>query len=411
MRAAARIIVLGFLCLSIGHSPAFAAGADDKHDSGLDVGDLWQRLRHRAEADEQSVADPPEARRFFVLAPSIGSKPSTGVTVGLSGNIAFYTDDPAVTRISSLVGGLKVSQKGQLSAGAKLAAFTAGDRWFLSSDTRMSLTSLNTYPLGADALSSDGENIKYDFLRLYDAAFRRIRPGLFIGAGFNVSRHANIRAGTGGSFDESAYLAYTEKNGFPSDAQTSSGTSVGLLYDTRDNPINADRGSMAAATYRTFFDGFLGGTSTWQEFSFDARTYKSLADDGRRKLAFWFLADMVTGGVAPYLDLPTTGGDNYGRMARGYGEGRYRGEQLLYGEIEYRQTVMSNGLLGFVTFLNTTTIGGPSSSTRLFESMALGAGFGLRVLLNKRSRTNLCADYGWGKQGSRGFYLAIQEAF
>jgi hypothetical protein len=409
MRAAVRVVLVGFLCLTIGDSSVFAADDGDKQDSGLDVGDLWQRLRHKSDADAQTV-DPPEPNRFFVLAPSVGSKPSTGLTVGLSGNIAFYADDPAFTRISSLVGGLKVSQKGQVSAGAKLAAFTGGDRWFLSSDTRMSLTSLNTYPLGADALSADGEDIKYDFLRLYDAAFRKIRPGLFIGGGFNVSRHSNIRPNSG-SLDESAYLAYTEKNGFSPDAQTSSGTSVGILFDTRDNPINPDRGNMAAATYRTFFDGFLGGTSTWQEFSLDARTYKSLDEDGRRKLAFWFLADMVTGGAAPYLDLPTTGGDNYGRMARGYGEGRYRGEQLLYGEIEYRQTVTSNGLLGFVTFLNTTTIGGPSSSTKLFESVAPGAGFGLRVLLNKKSRTNLCADYGWGKQGSRGFYLAIQEAF
>jgi hypothetical protein len=33
------------------------------------------------------------------------------------------------------------------------------------------------------------------------------------------------------------------------------------------------------------------------------------------------------------------------------------------------------------------------------------------MLMNKRSRTNLCADYGVGKAGSRGFYLSIQEAF
>ena len=35
----------------------------------------------------------------------------------------------------------------------------------------------------------------------------------------------------------------------------------------------------------------------------------------------------------------------------------------------------------------------------------------LRVLLNKRSRTNLATDYAWGKGGARGFYLGIQEAF
>ena len=35
------------------------------------------------------------------------------------------------------------------------------------------------------------------------------------------------------------------------------------------------------------------------------------------------------------------------------------------------------------------------------------AGGGLRLLLNKHSRTNLCVDYGWGAHGS----LGIQEAF
>jgi hypothetical protein len=30
---------------------------------------------------------------------------------------------------------------------------------------------------------------------------------------------------------------------------------------------------------------------------------------------------------------------------------------------------------------------------------------------NGRSKTNLCADVGFGKDGSRGVYLAVQEAF
>ena len=38
-------------------------------------------------------------------------------------------------------------------------------------------------------------------------------------------------------------------------------------------------------------------------------------------------------------------------------------------------------------------------------------GGGLRLLFNKHSRTNLCVDAAWGKDGSSGVYLAIQEAF
>jgi len=130
----------------------------------------------------------------------------------------------------------------------------------------------------------------------------------------------------------------------------------------------------------------------------------------RHKLAFWGMSDLVTGGTAPYLDLPTTGGD--GRSARGYGEGRYRGNHLAYGEVEYRGTLTSNGLLGFVGLRqhdhHRRTLRPASGCS---TTWAPAAGTGLRLLLNKRSRTNLATDYAWGKARGRGFYLGIQEAF
>jgi hypothetical protein len=373
----------------------------------LDVGDLWRIARHK----EQAEAD--AARRFLVIAPSIGSKPSTGLNAGLAGNVAFFKGDPDSTHISSVSGGLKVSQKGQTLSGMKFAVFSDGNRWFAQGDNRLSLTSQNTYGLGSDTGPADSANVKYDLFRLYESVYRNVSPGLYVGAGVNFSAHTNIRPGSSSAdvFDDSAYLAYTSRNGFAGEGQTSAGPGVGLIFDTRDNAINAQRGWLASATYRTFVEGFLGGDSSWQELYVDVRTYRNLEADGRQRLAFWFLTDLVVGGVAPYLDLPATAGDTYGRSARGYSEGRYRGEHLAYGEVEYRNTITENGLLGFVAFLNTTTIGSVDTKTKLFDTYAPGAGFGFRVLLNKRSRTNLCTDYGWGKDGSRGFYLSIQEAF
>jgi hemolysin activation/secretion protein len=115
--------------------------------------------------------------------------------------------------------------------------------------------------------------------------------------------------------------------------------------------------------------------------------------------------------VAPYFDLPGTGLDTYGRSARGYSEGQFRGERLLYGEVEYRATLTRNGLVGLVAFLNTTTLTNLESDEHLFDSFATAAGAGVRLSINKRSKTNLCLDFGFGKQGSKGVYLAIQEAF
>ena len=70
----------------------------------------------------------------------------------------------------------------------------------------------------------------------------------------------------------------------------------------------------------------------------------------------------MTGGAAPYLDLPATAAND--RSARGYGEGRYRGDHLVYGEVEYRGALTKGGLLGFVAFLNTTTIGSQETGER-----------------------------------------------
>jgi hypothetical protein len=84
---------------------------------------------------------------------------------------------------------------------------------------------------------------------------------------------------------------------------------------------------------------------------------------------------------------------------------------LIYGEAEYRQMLTRNGLLGLVVFANAATFTNLSTGERLFDSVAPAAGAGLRVLFNKRSRTNLCVDGAFGKDGAKGLYLAIQDAF
>jgi hypothetical protein len=115
--------------------------------------------------------------------------------------------------------------------------------------------------------------------------------------------------------------------------------------------------------------------------------------------------------AAPYLDLPAIADDTYGRSARAYTTARYRGPHQVYGEVEYRTSLTANGLLGAVAFANAAAIDGETPDQKMFSSVAPAAGGGLRVLLSKRSRANLCADYGWGTNGSRGLYLAVRETF
>jgi len=381
-------------------------------EASLDLGDLWRKLwgRPATAVDLDPVVS--ARKRAFVLAPIVGSKPSTGLSLGVASNITFFRGDPETTHISTGYGAIRFTEEHQLLSSLRFAVFTENDRWFLQGDNRFQLNSLKTYDLGIDAPATGSVNTKYHYARLFEAGFLQVARHLFVGAGLDADTHSDVAPGSGttqASFDQSAFTTYSTAHQLPLTAQSSGGTTFDVLFDSRDSSVNPRQGWLASASYRTFFKGFLGGDSTWQELYLDTRTYVRLTPSGRHTLAFWGIGDFVTGGVAPFLDLPDIGSD--GRSGRGYSEGRFRGDHLAYGEVEYRGTLSPNGLFGMVVFLNTVTVSSPLQHESLGDSFATGAGLGLRVLLNKHSRTNLCADYGWGQQGSRGFYLAIQETF
>jgi hypothetical protein len=377
----------------------------------MDVFDLWRKLRHK-EADAHSDAWDYH-KPMVAVAPVIGAKPSSGVLFGAAGNVAFYRGNPATTHISSMVTSLTFSTKKQTSLTNRFTIFGRDSRWRVDGDQRFQWTSLDTFGLGTSADTRTGVLADFDFFRLHQTAFYRLRPALYAGAGLYFDTHTNVGPGDGEepAWTQSPYAAYSQAHGLPLDSQTAAGTSLDLLWDSRDSFINARDGWLAKASYRTLFDAFLGGDSSWQKLTLDVRTYVHLSRDRRHRLAFWGFADLVVGGVAPYFDLPSTAGDAYGRSARGYAEGQFRGERLAYGEIEYRGTLTQNGLLGMVAFFNTTTVTNLAAGEHIFDSFAAAGGVGLRLLINKRSKTNLCFDVGVGKQGSKGIYLAVQEAF
>ena len=377
-----------------------------------DVGDLVRAIRNKPPRPRPVDPDAPPDR-MFVVAPIIGAKPDTGALFGVAGNIATYQGSPKTTHISTSVLSATVSQHGQTLTSVRLTTFTKDDGWLIVGDNRFQWTSQDTFGLGTSSQGDDDVNVHYDHFRVFETAYKRLGRGLFAGGGILFSTRQNIRPeeGAEGTWDSSPFVTYSKAHGMPLDSSTSGGFSLAARTDTRDSQIDARTGRYVSVTYQTFFDGFFGGDSSWQEIDADARMYRNLSKDGRHRLAFWGMGDFVVVGTPPYYDLPATGMDTFGRSGRGYQEGRFRGERLMYGEVEYRATLMANGLLGMVAFVNATTVSSRDRDEHLFDSVAIGGGAGVRLLLNKRSRTNLCADLGFGKNGSVGFYLAVQEAF
>jgi outer membrane protein assembly factor BamA len=377
-------------------------------DQETDVRDLIREWRHNGPAPEE-----PPGKKMIVAAPIIGSNPSAGFLIGVAAQMAFFRGDVSTTRISSGIASFSISTKKQVQFNVRFQTFSDGNRWFLEGDNRFQSTSQNIYGFGTDTPSSAAVNTDYGFVRLHETISRQVARDFYLGGGFLLDSHANVQPAdpSDPSWPTSPYLTYSQRNGLPTSSQQSAGFSLNALLNRRDNDISARRGWRVSSRYRFSFNGFLGGDSSWQELDADGRAYIPITASGRHLIALWTYTNFVTAGVAPYFDVPATVMDTYGRSARGFQEGRYRGERLVYGEGEYRGSLVSNGLLGMVIFATMTTVSNRETGEKLFDSVAPSIGGGIRLLLNKHSRTNLCVDVAWGKNGATGVYLAIQDAF
>jgi hypothetical protein len=111
------------------------------------------------------------------------------------------------------------------------------------------------------------------------------------------------------------------------------------------------------------------------------------------------------------MDLMATGFDQMNSSGRGYVQGRWRGEDFVYSELEYRFPISQcSKILGGVLFLNVTTASNRATHVPLFGYLKPGGGIGLRIMLIKQNRLNLMIDFAIGDK-SNGFYLQTQEVF
>ena len=153
----------------------------------------------------------------------------------------------------------------------------------------------------------------------------------------------------------------------------------------------------------------FGSGADWQSLLIDVRKYIRLNTHTQNVLAIWSYSWLTLNGIPPYLLLPSTGWDDTYNTGRGFIQGRYRGRNLLYVETEYRFGISKNGLIGGVVFSNAQSISREINTN--VRGLAIGYGAGIRIKANKHSNTNICIDYGIGKDGSNGISVNLGEVF
>jgi outer membrane protein assembly factor BamA len=262
--------------------------------------------------------------------------------------------------------------------------------------------------------------MEFDFIRLHQTVMKRYQEtSFYAGLGYHLDYHYHIHdnlldldATDGDGQALTSHYVYSVANGFDPQRYVLSGVSLNLLYDSRDNAVNPYSGRYAFANIRmnpTFLGSDQSSSLLWLEY----RDYIHFSEERpRHLLGFWTYGWFQVGQHLPYMDLPAVGWDQFGRSGRAYTQGRFRGENLMYFETEYRFPLLPNSeLLGGVVFVNATTATNKAAGIQLFNYLDPAAGVGLRVMINKTSRANLNIDYAWGKYGAQGFYFGLNEVF
>jgi hypothetical protein len=273
----------------------------------------------------------------------------------------------------------------------------------LFGDTRYYKFPTQTYGLGPNSSSSNPLKIDYSYLRFYQVVFREIDSNLFLGMGYNLDHHWNIKVDSVKGRELDQFVKY--QNGTHS---ISSGLSLNIMYDNRKNVVNPHNGTFANLQFRPNMT-FLGSDNNWQSLLIEIRHYIKVPSSSHNILALRSYNDITISGTPPYLDMPSIGWDDYSSTGRGYVPGRYTGRNLIYFESEFRFSLTKNGFLGGVIFGNVELIS--ESISDVTDTIIPAGGFGLRIKMNKYSNTNLCIDYGFGVRGSRGIFFNMGEVF
>jgi len=176
----------------------------------------------------------------------------------------------------------------------------------------------------------------------------------------------------------------------------SSGVVVTSVYDSRDYRLNATKGWLFQVDAGLYQNDQFDSFST---YNIELANYIDLGSTPG--LIAWQVQGHLTSGDVPWSLLPDLGGSD---AMRGYIQGRYRDEQMMMGQVEYRLPVFQRYGMVFWGALGSVAPKVSELTDTLLS--AYGTGFRFKV----KDNINLRLDVGVGENETN-FYLNVNEVF
>ncbi len=286
------------------------------------------------------------------------------------------------------------STKKQLVTAVNGSQYFHAERYILNEQVSFSSYPDKFWGLGKNTPDDAVEAYKFNQYYIYAHLLRKLARNFFIGLLYERQHVWDVSYTTGGLFDKEQVVG---RKGYNVD-----GVGTSLTYDSRNNAFAPDKGFFGQV-YFNHFDKFWGSYYNYNNIMVDLKSYLPIAYS--QVLALELFSFNNTGNEVPLRSLASFGGAS--RM-RGYYEGRYKDQNQLVLQAEYRFPLYKK--FRGVVFGGGGNVGSSFSDYSITD-LKYSYGVGLRFALSEKEKLNLRVDYGIGQGTSSGFYIQLGEAF
>lgn len=337
------------------------------------------------------------SRPQLLVYPTLGFSPETRWQFGLSALYVYYAARDTSNRLSSINPVVFYTLEKQYGLWVDHTLYSKKNRWFMQGRLRFQHFPLYYYGLGPNTPSEHPARVDATQILLRERLLRKIKPNFYAGLHTDFQRHSAL------TFQAEENQPLEKPTG--ATGSTNLGVGLGVMLDTRNNVLNARNGVFSELAFLRY-DGAWRSDFNYTHLIADARAYLSV--NSRDVLAFQLLAQGNIGDI-PFNQLALLGNES---MMRGYYTGRYRDNNLLAFQTEYRFLPLP---LRFTDRLGAAVFASAGSVCEYPEKLSTrdfvwSGGAGLRLLLFPKKDIYTRIDAAFTEEGT-GFYIFIGEAF
>lgn len=249
------------------------------------------------------------------------------------------------------------------------------------------------YGIGAEVSDSNREIFQARLPRIRFDYLKKVKGDFYAGIRYWYDDF-NMQ-----NFEEGGLLASNHFTG--SEGGRAGGLGPMVYFDNRDSQLYPTKGIFAESSLQ-FFNSFAGSSYNYVRWTGD---FRQVLPAGKNGVFVYQAYGAAISGEVPFFGLSILGGN---RLMRGLFEGKYRDNNMLLLQSEYRWKFKERwGLVGFGGLGNIFSTSNPFE----LQNTKLTYGSGIRYQLSKKEKLNLRFDLAHSPGEGLLFYLTFGEAF